>query len=47
MVTSKQKPVVDSQKIKKGNQSIQLWKIIIHKGREQGRKKGTMEIKNN
>lgn len=47
MVTSKQKPIVDSQKIKKGIQSIKLQKIIIHKGKQQESKKGTLEIQNN
>lgn len=47
MVTSKQKPIVDSQKIKKGIQSIKLQKIITHKGKQQESKKGTLEIQNN
>lgn len=47
MVTSKQKPIVDSQKIKKGIQSIKLQKIIIHNGKQQESKKGTLEIQNN
>ena len=46
LVKTNQKPIVDLQRVKRGNQSIHYGNSSIHKGRQQEKNKGIEELQN-